>query len=65
MTEFTVLIDQIIGMALLQTKAIRFQMLLCMDHMDQSIYVLEVFQIQKHTTDGMEAVKGITNGRIT
>lgn len=65
MTEFTVLIDRIIGMALLQTKAIHFQILPSMGHLDQNIYGPEVFQIQKYTTGSLRVLKGITNGRIT
>jgi hypothetical protein len=65
MTEFTVLIDRIIGMALLQTKANHFQILPSMGHLDQNIYGQEVFQIQKYTTDNLGVLKGITNGRIT
>ena len=64
MTEFTVLIGRIIGMALLQTKAIQFQILPSMDHLDQKIYGPQVFQIQRYTTDSLEFVKGITNGRL-
>ena len=64
MTEFTVLIDRIIGMTLLQTKAIRFQILSSMDHLDQNIYAPGVFQIQRHTIESLEVVKGITNGRL-
>jgi len=47
MTEFTVLIDRIIGMALLQTKTIEFQILPSMDHLDQNIYAPGLFQTQK------------------
>jgi hypothetical protein len=66
MTEFTVLIDRIIGMALLQTKAIQFQILPSMYHLDQNIYGPGVFQIQRYVynSESLEAVKGITNGRL-
>jgi hypothetical protein len=64
MTEFTVLIDRIIGMALLQTKAIPFQILPSMDHLDQNIYAPGLFKIQRYISDSMEVVKGITKGRL-
>lgn len=63
-TNRTVLIGRIIGMALLQTKAIQFQILPSMDHLDQNIYAPGVFQIQRYTSDSLEVVKGITNGRL-